>query len=287
MEAQVRQFTKHSLRADFRVAIPRCLWYTDIHSPETVLIRKFRKESARMRRSVLISFLSLLLVCICVSSGLADARKLNLIFIGGDSDTEEGKNNLFRNMMISHEAFQEGAEAFFIKSAGRDYSNAAAIERTKAAEALLEDGSLNVVGGYSHGGQSAFFADVEADRFTDIFLLDACVSIGGKCSDVPSKGRVWAQWVIDTARKGVNIHLFASIGKHNEASGQKTAISNLEKAAKTDDSLIALVDGKYWVLDEDGNPAGIIETGLLEGNHKTICNDIEDHITEYLYTLLE
>ena len=91
-----------------------------------------------MRRSVLISFLSLLLVCICVSSGLADARKLNLIFIGGDSDTEEGKNNLFRNMMISHEAFQEGAEAFFIKSAGRDYSNAAAIERTKAAEALLE-----------------------------------------------------------------------------------------------------------------------------------------------------
>ena len=97
-----------------------------------------------MRRSVLISFLSLLLVCICVSSGLADARKLNLIFIGGDSDTEEGKNNLFRNMMISHEAFQEGAEAFFIKSAGRDYSNAAAIERTKAAEALLEDGSLTV-----------------------------------------------------------------------------------------------------------------------------------------------
>ena len=123
-----------------------------------------------MRRSVLISFLSLLLVCICVSSGLADARKLNLIFIGGDSDTEEGKNNLFRNMMISHEAFQEGAEAFFIKSAGRDYSNAAAIERTKAAEALLEDGSLNVVGGYSHGGQSIFF--MEMDKISDLYLID-------------------------------------------------------------------------------------------------------------------
>ena len=183
-----------------------------------------------MRRSVLISFLSLLLVCICVSSGLAAARKLNLIFIGGDSDTEEGKNNLFRNMMISHEAFQEGAEAFFIKSAGRDYSNAAAIERTKAAEALLEDGSLNVVGGYSHGGQSIFF--MEMDQISDLYLIDACVSIGGKCSEPEKNGIVWADWILTTARQGVTVHLLVSIGKHDEPSGAKFALKNLKKAAE-------------------------------------------------------
>ena len=167
-----------------------------------------------MRRSVLISFLSLLLVCICVSSGLADARKLNLIFIGGDSDTEEGKNNLFRNMMISHEAFQEGAEAFFIKSAGRDYSNAAAI----------------VVGGYSHGGQSIFF--MEMDKISDLYLIDACVSIGGKCSEPEKNGIVWADWILSTARQGVTVHLLVSIGKHDEPSGAKFALKNLKKAAE-------------------------------------------------------
>ena len=221
-----------------------------------------------MRRSVLISFLSLLLVCICVSSGLADARKLNLIFIGGDSDTEEGKNNLFRNMMISHEAFQEGAEAFFIKSAGRDYSNAAAIERTKAAEALLEDGSLNVVGGYSHGGQSIFF--MEMDQISDLYLIDACVSIGGKCSEPEKNGIVWADWILTTARQGVTVHLLVSIGKHDEPSGAKFALKNLRW---------------YRVLDENGNELGRIETALLDSNHKTIISIIEERVAQYLLGL--
>ena len=236
-----------------------------------------------MRRSVLISFLSLLLVCICVSSGLADARKLNLIFIGGDSDTEEGKNNLFRNMMISHEAFQEGAAAFFIKSAGRDYSNAAAIERTKAAEALLEDGSLNVVGGYSHGGQSIFF--MEMDQISDLYLIDACVSIGGKCSEPEKNGIVWADWILTTARQGVTVHLLVSIGKHDEPSGAKFALKNLKKAAEKDPLLEAQEDGWYRVLDENGNELGRIETALLDSNHKTIISIIEERVAQYLLGL--
>ena len=232
-------------------------------------------------------FLVLLLACTCIGAASAEAGKLYLHYIGGDADFEECDNNVPRNILLHHEDLRDRAEAFFVRARMKDYTNATAMQVLQTAEKNISPDGINVLIAYSHGGQSAFFADVEADRFTDIFLLDACVSIGGKCSDVPSKGRVWAQWVIDTARKGVNIHLFASIGKHNEASGQKTAISNLEQAAETNDSLIALGDGKYRVLDEDGNPAGIIETGLLEGNHKTICNDIEDHITEYLYTLLE
>ena len=39
-----------------------------------------------MRRSVLISFLSLLLVCICVSSGLADARKKRWMMCWGNNN---------------------------------------------------------------------------------------------------------------------------------------------------------------------------------------------------------
>ena len=232
-------------------------------------------------------FLVLLLACACIGAASAEAGKLYLHYIGGDADFEECDNNVPRNILLHHEDLRDRAEAFFVRARMKDYTNATAMKVLEAAEKNISPDGINVLIAYSHGGQSAFFADVEADRFTDIFLLDACVSIGGKCSDVPSKGRVWAQWVVDTARKGVNIHLFASIGKHNEPSGQKTAISNLEKAAEKDDFLIDLGDGKYRVVDEAGNPAGMIETGLLEGNHKTICTDIEDYITEYLYTLLE
>ena len=239
-----------------------------------------------MMKHTLAIFLALVLACACFAAASADAGKLYLHYIGGDADFEECDNNVPRNILLHHEDLVDRAEAFFVRAKSRDYSNATALKVLELSEKNISPDGINVLIAYSHGGQSAFFADVEADRFTDIFLLDACVSIGGKCSDIPSKGRVWAQWVVDTARKGVNIHLFASIGKHNEPSGQKTAIENLEKMAEENESLVALGDGNYQVLDEAGNPAGLIETGLLEGNHKTICTDIEDYITEYLYQLL-
>ena len=234
-----------------------------------------------MRRSALISFLSLLLVFVCVSSGLAEARKLNLIFIGGDSDTEESKNNLFRNILLNNEAFQEGAEAFFIKSAGRDYSNAAAIQRTETATGYLSKDCMNVVGGYSHGGQSIFF--LEMDKISDIYLIDACVSIGGKCSEPERNGIVWADWIVSTVRQGVNVHLLVSIGKHDEPSGAKYALTNLKKLAQKDPTLIAQDDGWYSVLDENGNELGRIETALLAGNHKTIISLVEDQVAQYIY----
>ena len=238
-------------------------------------------------KQILSVFLVLLLACACLGAASAEAGKLYLHYIGGDADTEECDNNVPRNILRHHEDLQDRAEAFYARSKMKDYSNATAIKILKMSEENMSPDGINVLIAYSHGGQSAFFADVEADRITEIFLLDACVSIGGKCANNPSKGRVWAQWAVDMARKGVNVHLFASIGKHNEPSGQKMAIGNLEKAAEEDDFLVALGDGKYRVLDEAGNPAGEIETGLLEGNHKTICTDVEDRIVEYLYTLLE
>ena len=179
-------------------------------------------------------FLVLLLACACIGAASAEAGKLYLHYIGGDADFEECDNNVPRNILLHHEDLRDRAEAFFVRARMKDYTNATAMQVLQTAEKNISPDGINVLIAYSHGGQSAFFADVESDRLTDIFLLDACVSIGGKCSDVPSKGRVWAQWVIDTARKGVNIHLFASIGKHNEASGQKTAISNLERNEKHD-----------------------------------------------------
>ena len=63
-------------------------------------------------------------------------------------------------------------------------------------------------------------------------------------------------------------------------------MTQAEKAAEKDDALIPLGDGRYQALDENGDPAALIETGLLEGKHQTICTDIEEHIVEYLYPLL-
>lgn len=235
-----------------------------------------------MKRSAFRIVLFLLLACFCFSAAQADTRKLTLIMIGGDSDTEESKNNLFRNIQLSYEAFAD-AEIFFVKSAGRDYSNAAALERTETASGYLSDDGLNVVGGYSHGGQSIFFMDME--KISDIFLIDACVSIGGKCSNPEKCGEVWADWIISTVRQGVTVHLLVSIGKHDEPSGAKFALANLKKTAEKDPVLIAQDNGWYCVLDENGNELGQIETALLAGNHKTIISLVEDQVAQYLYTL--
>ncbi len=237
-------------------------------------------------KQVLAAVLILVLSCACLTAAPAEPGKLYLHYIGGDADFEECPNNVGRNIRLHHEELQDRVENFYSRSVNKDYSNATARKVLEAAEKKLSPDGINVVIAYSHGGQSVYFMDVVTDRITDVYLLDACVSVQGKGSDNVAKGRFWAEWVVDTAKKGVNVHLFASIGKHNEPSGAKNAIANLEKAAEKDDTLIPLGDGQYQALDENGNPAALIETGLLEGNHKTICTDIEDHIVEYLYSLL-
>ena len=229
----------------------------------------------------------MILACACLASAAAEPGKLYLHYIGGDADYEECANNIPRNILLHHEDLQDRAEAFFVRSANKDYSNSKAQKVLQASEKNISPDGINVVVAYSHGGQSAFFMDVEADRVSEVFLLDACVHIGGKTRNDQAKGTVWAQWIVDTAKKGVNVHVFASIGKHDEPSGSKYAIANLGEMAEQDRLLEAAGEGLYLVLDANGNTVSSIETGLWEGTHKTICTVTEDRIAEHLYTLLE
>lgn len=235
-------------------------------------------------RQFLAAVLLTALLCACQGAG-AEGKKVNLIFIGGDADTEDGPNNTFRNLLIHHEDLQESAEDFFVKSTMRDYSNKTAQKHTGEAEAFFSPEAINVVCGYSHGGQSVFFMNM--DLVSDVWLFDACVSIGGKCSDPKSNGRVWAEWIVETAKKGVNLHIFASKGKHNEPSGAKNAIKNLEKVPETDPSVTSPEEGVYIVRDENGNETARIETAILEGTHKDICVTTEDRVAESVYAILQ
>ena len=65
-------------------------------------------------------------------------------------------------------------------------------------------------------------------------------------------------------------------------------LQNLETMIEEgDESLTALGNGWYQVSGENGEPAGRIETVLLEGTHKDICIICRDRITERLYGFLE
>lgn len=226
----------------------------------------------------------LTVLCACLGAG-AEGKKINLIFIGGDADIEDGPNNTFRNLLLHHEDLQESAENFFIKSTMRDYTNKTAQIHTAEAEAFLDPEAVNVVCGYSHGGQSVFF--MNTDNVRDIWLFDACVSIGGKCSNPTSNGKVWAEWIVETAKTGVNVHLFASKGKHNEPSGAKNAIKNLEKVPEDDPAVTSPEEGVYIVRDEKGEEIARIETAILEGTHKDICVTTEDRVAESIYEILQ
>ena len=224
------------------------------------------------------------IICAFLTAAAAETGRLNLVMIGGDGDLETGNNNIFRNILFQHEDLQDDAEAFFVRSVKGDYTNATAIQRKELAAQCLSADGVNVIAGFSHGGQSVYF--LETDNISDIFLMDACVSIGGKCSNPDSCGKVWAEWIIDTAKKGVNLHVFASKGKHDEPSGTKNAIRYLEEIATEDAAVVNLEDGWYRTSCENGGKTALIETAVLEGTHKDICITVEERVAQYLYTLL-
>ena len=236
-----------------------------------------------MKRSVLLAVLALLLACACLAS--AEPEKINLIMIGGDGDLIESSNNIFRNILLSHEELQDRMEAFFVRSVKGRYDNATAIKQKNEMLGYISPDRRNIVAGFSHGGQSVYF--LETDHVSDIFLMDACVSIGGKCAEPVSCGKVWAQWIIDTAKKGIDLHIFASRGKHNEPSGAKNAIVNLEKIAEEDNSVEALEAGLYRVLDESGNELARIEASILEINHREICPAVQELAERFILALPE
>lgn len=240
-----------------------------------------------MRRAVLSLILVAVLVCVCAAAASAEPGKLYLVYIGGDGDVEGSPNDVFRNILIHHEELQDRAESFLVRSYKNDYSNATATKQAELAESYLSPDGINAVAGYSHGGQSVYFMNL--DSVTDVFLLDACVSIGGKCSgkDYQAKGRVWTEWIIETARKGINVHCFVTIGKHDEPSGDKVMLEKLAAAAEEDECLEALGDGQYRLLDENGEQIAMIETALLEGTHKDICVTTEERIAERICQLAE
>ncbi len=240
-----------------------------------------------MKRSGVLLALALVLVCTCLAAASAEPGKLRLVLLGGDGDVEESPNNIFRNILLRHRDLQDRAEAFLIRSRKGDYSNSTAIRQAKLAEKKLSPDGINVVAGYSHGGQSVYFMNL--DDVTDVYLFDACVSIGGKCSgkDYEAKGRVWTEWILETARKGINIRLFASGGKNKDSSGDKVVLKKLAAAAEEDKTLDALEDGWYRVLNKKGKEIARIGTALLEGTHKDICIIAEDRVLARLYELLE
>ena len=175
----------------------------------------------------------LVLLCACLSAG-AKGKKINLIFIGGDADVEDGPNNTFRNLLLHHEDLQENAEHFFIKSTMRDYTNKTAQIHTGEAEAYLSPEAVNVVCGYSHGGQSVFFMNMDLVR--DIWLFDACVSIGGKCSNPTSNGKVWAELSTLHGLGILDVHT-AELQKFNGEDNHTYIIDD-----------IGVVDGVYYDL---------------------------------------
>ena len=239
----------------------------------------------RLMRSLICVLACLAMSALPALPAPAEGQKLNLIFIGGDACWEEGPNNICRNLLLHHEDLQERAEAFFVRSTMKNYSNSKAKEHAEEAKAFLSPDRMNIVCAYSHGGQTAFFMETELVR--DLYLFDACVAVQGKGDGIDAKGRYWAEWFIETAKKGVNLHVFASKGKRDTPTGTKNAIKNLALYPENDDRVTSPEEGQYVILDESGKEIARIETDILEGTHKDICIRIEDRLAGDVYALLK
>ena len=239
----------------------------------------------RFMRSLISTLACLAILALPVSAAFAEGEMLNLIFIGGDADREEGANNICRNLLEHHEDLREQVETFFVRSTMNDYTNTTAMKHAEEVKDHLSPDRTNIVCAYSHGGQTAFFLETELVR--DLYIFDACVAVQGKGDGADAKGRYWAEWFIETAKKGVNLHIFASKGKHDEYTGTKNAIKNLAQYPETDDCVVSTGEGLYRILDRSGNEIARIETAVLDGTHKDICIRIEDRLAEDIYAMLK
>ena len=237
-----------------------------------------------MKRTLWITLLALLLACACFAAA-AETDKLTLVMIGGDGDHEDSPNNVFRNILDRHGEFGDQAEAFFVRSKKNDYSNKTAQKWTKMMQEDLSPDGINIVAAFSHGGQSVYFLDTATVR--DLFLFDACVSIGGKCQGPVPCGQFWSQWIVDTAKTGVHLHLYASAGKKDEPSGSKYAVEGIAQIAQEDPAVEDLGDGCYRILDEDGSEVSLVETFIREGTHRDICPSAEPDVEQLICSLLE
>ncbi len=248
--------------------------------------------------------------CVCGRNG---NYKINFILFGGAGDTLDKDNNLFVQL-ISGKKFDSIMDyARFIKSPG-DYANGPSKDSADSALDSLKDknkdNDYNVVGGYSHGGQAAFFMDyTNVDK---LVLVDGIVGLRGYSGTVYDKdkrdfvkaekgkglssqiGEVWGKRLIEIASENTEILLCISGDRdHGTVKNAESTITYLDQYVKNPSILGSDVkiekdsNGNYVIKDKNGKVKGTIEVYRIKSDrpgyntHGQACVNAADKIADF------
>ena len=227
---------------------------------------------AKEIRIILALVLTVLLTIVStVTPALAEMQEINFVLIGGDGDSPSNWNNLFQQSINGH-LLSDYCTTKFIESVSGDYSNDTAKQQGRIAEHYLSDSYYNCLAGFSHGGQSVFFMNLE--KVNEIFLFDACAKIQQKCNDPKTCGDVWAKWAISAAAKGINLHIYATNGENDISVASQNTIYNIKNYGKTfsiDGITLEKYSDNIYFLYKDGEYCSYIEVKNVGGIHGEAC----------------
>ncbi len=221
-----------------------------------------------------------------VTPALALPREqITFVLIGGDGDSPGNFNNLFSQTSMG-DHLDDLCTTRFVESISGDYSNSTAQQQARLAERYLSNATgYRFLAAYSHGGQSAYFVNLE--NVNEIFLLDACAKIQGICNNPATCGDVWSKWVISAAASGVTVHIFATDGKRDISRASVNAVNLIYRYSnsgyhKKGISIINVGNGNYQVL-VNGMSAGNIEAVCIGGDHGQACINSANYVFDAIH----
>lgn len=225
-------------------------------------------------------FMALVMIVVLVTSFtitpvLAEQQEqLTFVLIGGDNDSPGNFNNLFEQTSVDGIYLNDLCTTKFVESVSGDYSNSTAQKQAMIAEKYLSNANeYGFLAAYSHGGQSAYFMNM--NNVNEVFLFDACSKIQGICNDPNSCGDIWSKWATSLAATGITVHIYATDGERDISKASTNAVNLIQRYSingypEKGIEVVETGDCLYQVY-VDHVPAGTIEAVNVGGDHGYAC----------------
>lgn len=237
-----------------------------------------------VQRFLALAVIAILVITITIMPASARQR-YNFILIGGDGDNPRNDNNLYRQSVNGY-LVSDLCDTTFVNSVSGDYSNETAQKQALIAERALSTDAINIVAAYSHGGQSLYFMNLS--KVSDVFLFDACAKIRGVCNNPDTCSETWFQWIVNLAKRGVNVHLFATDGKRDISRASAYTVNSIYEFSKNSRSKKLRIEflgkGVFQVF-VNGEASGIIEAVNVGQDHGAACINAAPFLIDYLFRM--
>ena len=212
-------------------------------------------------------------------------KNFSVVIFGGDGDDY---TKFWKNIMGA--VFPDCKDILFLGNVRDDYTKNTATSKMKTGLDELKDKTLNVVIGYSHGGQNVqYIPDEDYSKIDKLVLVEALVNVDGKMNKDGVQGGQWSQKLIDAAKQNTDILICVAYknSDHPATGANWSAYDYLKQHYKEiDDSIVCKKTSDGYEFSIKGNDGNIYKIQIVELNNKSTHGsaraDSQDAINNFI-----